>query len=559
MANLDIELLSLLNLFQPQVPPGIYQDYYNAFSRINNSWYFPGNLLFAISDTLHNKRVVMQLDEPGSWKDLFDDICQRFKNVESQLKLNNGISQRLKSALDHTNEYCQSVYKALADGRQELFQFLAKWGINCLENLNNIINDNLLILGGGPVGLVTAYFLQKSIPNFKTVLVEKRPKYTRTYQLFLAEDTFDTLPYEIQKGLWGYGRYGCYILPPPIDAKGYCFINPPIDTQVPDHYYSAIYDNEFFDIDSLTGRRTFKRLMSIPIGVFENAMEELLRIKYPQIKIIKPRTDTEYNIVENNDTSARGLNSYVVKDETGTIVEKNLFRNNDAMYNYIIDTTGAQSLEQVREKEGSSSSPQSETALTLIVKSDFSHIKHAMTSKNVDLRPAQNNSRFFSNNEKWHTALLSIRNLPDNANFYNKSAGKIEWTDISEDNQKYIKNEYTKYTNKDLNPADITQINLILIELTNRSEHFETLSNDTFKFYVGDSACAVHFFSGTGINNGIRMATKLTEMLTKVYRSRWKSDPTIDFAKWNSEMRDMCDETLTKSEKIMGSVRTIHS
>jgi hypothetical protein len=548
MSN-NIELLSLLNIFQHYTTPTIYQDYYNAFNRISSPWYFPSNILSAISNTLRVKKVIIDIDDPDSWKDLFDDLCTRFKTVRTALNSNTGLSSRIKSALEHTENYCKFVHQALEEDRSELFQFLARWGINCLESLSSMIDDNLLIKGGGPTGLITAYFLHKSIPNLKIVLVEKRKKYTRNYQIMLNEDTFDTLPYEIKQSFWGYGTHGCYVLPPPIDAKGYCFINPPGNLEVPNHYYSSTYPNEYFNVNSLTGRRTFKKLMTIPIGVFENAMEELIRIKYPEIKIIRPTEDNdEYTIHETPDSEARGLNKYCVKNKSGKIVSQNLF-SNDAMYNYIVDASGAQSIST----EGTEGTEGTDVALTLIVKSNFDHIRKHMTEKNVDLQSPQDNTRFFSNNEKWHTALFSIRNLPHKADFYDKHTGEIKWADISDENRTYINKEYKKYTGKDIVPNEIERIDLINLELKNRHAMFgKDSSNGVYTFYVGDSACNVHFFSGTGINNGIRMATKLTEMLTRIYRSRWKRNPDEDFTEWGQEMDTMCETTLEKSKKIMG-------
>ena len=518
----SIELLTLLNLFKQYSPIGIYQDYYNAFNRINVPWYFPGKLLFAISDTLHNKRVIIKLDDPSSWQDLFDDLCTRFKTVRSHLQDRKDLSSSLKSALEHTTEYCQTVTKAIANERHELFQFLARWGINCLEELNNMINDNLLICGAGPIGLITTYFIQKNIPNLNTVLVEKRKKYDRNYHLLLTEDTFNTLPLELKQSIWGYSKYGCYVLPPPIDAKGYCFINPPVDVQVPDRFSSMVYSNDYFNIDSLTGKRTFKRLMSIPISVLETAMEELIKVKYPQVKIIKPSDDTvEFNCA----------NKFA-----------NLFNNKDAIYNYIIDATGFKANKgEVTEKE---------KGMTLIIKSDLNNIKEFMTDANIDLHPTQHKSRFFSNNEKWHTALLSIRDLhePDNLDKVTK------WDDISRANQQYINDEYKKYTGKDLVPTEIEKINIFDIELKQNNDMYEK-NGEIYKFYIGDSACAVHFFSGTGINNGISMATKFSEMMTKLYQSRWKNAPDDEFQKWNTEMKNQCAQILEKSKNIISSTK----
>lgn len=562
------ELILLLNLFQNYSPANIYQDYLNAFSRISEyPWYFPGDLLFGISDALRAKNVEINLGNPESWEDLFDDLSSRFKTVKSQLdKRKETLSHRLQHVLVHIDNYLIHLQRVLADDRRELFKTMAQWGISCLEQLSSMVKDNLIIMGGGPVGLMTAYFLQKNIPSFKTVVLELRPRYTRDYHVLLTEDTFETLPLEIKQGLWGRGRFGCYILPPPIDAKGFCYINPPRDVEVPSHFYSNWYPNEYFDINPVTGRRTFKKLMSIPIGVFETAMEELLRIKYPEIKIIKPKSESEsdmYDIKKDAFPKNFGLNKIgIINKQTQTILHQNLFTN-DAMYNFIVDASGADS--SVRQSESERESKKQEfhavndgfdLAMSIIIENNFDHLRLNLTGENVNLNQAQDNSRFFTNNERWKSALLSVREFPDQNSLHDLLQSKKEnvtlnWTDISQDNKDHINKVYKSYTGKDLDPKLVKKINVIQVQLGLEKNMYAKEQNGMYKFTVGDAACAVHFFSGTGINNGISMATKLTEMLNKAYQSRWQYDMEDKFNEWNTKMNEMCRKTLEKSSRFM--------
>jgi 2-polyprenyl-6-methoxyphenol hydroxylase-like FAD-dependent oxidoreductase len=557
------ELFLLLNLFQNYAPANIYQDYFNAFSRISEyPWYFPGDLLFGISDALRVKKVEINIGNPESWEDLFNDLSSRFKTVKSQLNTRkDSLSQRLQHVLVHIDNYLIHLEHVLSDNRRELFKTMAQWGIKCLEQLSSMIKDNLLIMGGGPVGLMTAYFLQKNIPSFKTVVLELRPKYTRDYHVLLTEDTFETLPLEIKQGLWGRGRFGCYILPPPIDAKGFCYINPPRDVEVPSHFASTLYPNEFFDINPVTSRRTFKKLMSIPIGVFETAMEELLRVKYPEIKIIKPKSESESDMYDIDNTAFPknfGLNKIsIVNNQTRTVLHQNLFTN-DAMYNFIVDASGADSSlrqDERKKQEFHAVNDGFDLAMSIIIENNFDHLRLNLTGENVNLNQAQDNSRFFTNNERWKSALLSVREFPDQNNLHNLVQSKenvtLKWTDISDDNKKHINKVYKSYTGKDLDSKLVKKINVIRVQLGLEKNMYAKEDNGMYRFTVGDAACAVHFFSGTGINNGISMATKLTEMLNKAYQSRWQYDMEDKFSDWNTKMNDMCKKTLEKSERFL--------
>ena len=333
------ELLSLMNLFRQFAPGDMAQKYMDGFSKIR-PWVFPGNLLLGMSDFLSSSDYTRPtIRDPECWNRLFTDIKTRFKRVKNQLANRTALSLELKEAIRYADQYCDFLEKSLKEGRTELFHVLERWGVNTLRLLSLMIQDNLFIAGAGPIGLITAYFLKTSIPSLKIVVYEKRPDYVRDYHVLLTEDSFDSLPHEIQAAVWGTGKYGCYVLPPPIDAKGYCYINPPHNTEVPARFYSGWYPDMFFDVHPRTGKRTIKKLMSIPIRVFESKMYELIRRRFPDVTFIRPRSgdpSDRIQIRNSNSDDVNGFNRMEFLTQDGQLIAKNVF-NNNFMYNYYID------------------------------------------------------------------------------------------------------------------------------------------------------------------------------------------------------------------------------
>jgi hypothetical protein len=558
------ELLNLLNTFKHFAPHDLYNEYFNEFKSITEARadVFPENLLNGISlylDSTDFQRSHVIRDN-ADWNKFFTDIMIRFNTIKKLQTDRTALSQKLKDALTQADKFVIFLKKCLQEHRSELFPSLERWSVNALNNLSHLIKDNVLIMGAGPIGLITAYFMKKSMGPFLNITVyDKRPDYNRDYHLLITEDTFDSLPHQIKSAVWGAGGSGCYILPPPIDAKGYCFINPPNNIQVPPHLFLNWYPDELFDtLDHRTGnKKVIKKLMSIPIKVFETKMYELIRSQFPDVNFIK---QSYLNIKPSLNDGVNGFNRLEFKDADGNVVAKELFTN-DFMHNFYIDATGAQPPEEDddnyfnRTMESFYKDKRVDKGLTINIKHDpitMGTLKEYMNDKTIDIRIPQDNSRLFTPNKNYPTLLLSIRNLPADQEL----GQNLLWNQLTDQTRTKINNVYFEYFGKNLNPDLITQINIFEIRL-GQADKMYVKSNagpqDT-EFYgvlLGDSACAVHYFSGTGINNGIKMATKLTELMNKMYQSRWSVDLDKLFHAWEVDMKQMCTETLKKSEKYV--------
>ena len=80
-------------------------------------------------------------------------------------------------------------------------------------------NDQVFILGAGPVGLTLAAKLLENYSDIDVTIGEKRAQYTRQHVLLIQPDAFKLLPNEVKREL---RSEGCAVKPPPVN-KGRCW------------------------------------------------------------------------------------------------------------------------------------------------------------------------------------------------------------------------------------------------------------------------------------------------------------------------------------------------
>ena len=88
---------------------------------------------------------------------------------------------------------------------------------------SNTIDVDTLIIGAGPVGLMMAIKLRNS--GHTVALIEKRFGFTRKQIIIIDEVFYKALPKNVEKALFGSDTHGCYVLPPPQDWDGICYLN----------------------------------------------------------------------------------------------------------------------------------------------------------------------------------------------------------------------------------------------------------------------------------------------------------------------------------------------
>ena len=91
---------------------------------------------------------------------------------------------------------------------------------------------------------------------------------------------------------------------------------------------------------------------------------------------------------------------------------------------------------------------------------------------------------------------------------------------------------------------DEKDISVFPISVRGSAESYKVVNNINYAL-VGDSILNVHFFSGTGINSGFKIAEKLSE----AYSSN-------NLAGYNAEVQQILSSSLPSSRSIASAVRT---
>lgn len=141
---------------------------------------------------------------------------------------------------------------------------------------------NVMIVGGGPVGLMTARLLLEQDKNnrYRVSVLEKRPEYTRDQVLLIDEMTISLMPDEVVKAIWDDALEGCWVLPPMANSSGTCYRK-----QVP--IWSDTRPRQFA-YDGLDHIPT----ATVSIGTFERHMLDWLRRTYPVQRFVSLRPDS---------------------------------------------------------------------------------------------------------------------------------------------------------------------------------------------------------------------------------------------------------------------------
>lgn len=83
--------------------------------------------------------------------------------------------------------------------------------------------NNVVIIGGGPVGLYAALKIKITFPNTNITLYEKRQKYTRKQILIITKESTKRFPKILLSELWGKNKKGCYVEIPWLTKSAKCF------------------------------------------------------------------------------------------------------------------------------------------------------------------------------------------------------------------------------------------------------------------------------------------------------------------------------------------------
>lgn len=127
-------------------------------------------------------------------------MYERFKRLENNTKKNNFLTDDLKNEIEKKlklYDYAHEIFnKCNVNNYKNLDVYSQlKTIYDCIKNLYEKC-IKIIIIGGGPIGLMTAYKLDKHFKNmnilYKISIFEKRTTYTKNRILFINKNSFDS-------------------------------------------------------------------------------------------------------------------------------------------------------------------------------------------------------------------------------------------------------------------------------------------------------------------------------------------------------------------------------
>ena len=330
----------------------------------------------------------------------------------------------------------------------------------------------ILIVGGGPSGLITAYILALSRKHSKIVLIEKYPERSREQILVVEEHLFSILSHILGKD---FVENICKTDLPAFDISGTCFLG----KSTPNN------------LELRTLRiKDLEEIFLNELKKFDNVM-----LLYPEH--IDGRSDIKYE----------GNGSFLLK------VTKGYFKNHNVeIFSYSpdvvvaadgMDSTIAKIFGNMTCKETLSSSK----GYVHLIDDELSQHIHKNINIENSVNCSQNRYRFF------------VGRFP---NTKVKSYLGIQlYNDEKFDLNELVRNGLRYYG---INEKNIQLKNETVFDIKPciKSRSYDLIDGMSI-FYIGDSYISVNFFSGTGVNYGAAMAIVLAELLS------YSSCPIVEF------------------------------
>lgn len=316
----------------------------------------------------------------------------------------------------------------------------------------------LTIIGGGPVGLVTAAIFRKVYPKLNIQIIEKRGEKTREQIVYFKPYTLKrALPEKIINKLLKEGK-GCYMLPPDRDQIGYCYK----ESAVEGHYSLAI-----------------------KISLLEKILTEY--IKGIGVKIIIREESCKSKIKGDIIIGADGIHSCV-----RTALLKTEYEKFDEYESYGLAITYKDS-----------------SAVKYIIGIN-SEIHDKINLSKID----QHRKRFFRTDDEAYLG-LQISRLD-----YESLLDVREYKSAPAHIKELIKT-YVLHMGSDVKQLGSAKISVFPVDIKHAIKYASVTKDGQVVFLVGDAAIGSHFFTAFGINVGFEQARLLLRLIHKYEFKNW--------------------------------------
>lgn len=345
-------------------------------------------------------------------------------------------------------------------------------------------NADVLIIGGGPVGLMTSILLKDKKPQLNIQVIELRAENTRKQILIVDDNFYKIIPEKVKEMIWGKGNKGCYVFAPSKDRFMRCYVNK--TSTIP--FASASIDvlqNAFM---------TYAKTIGVKVHTPPAGKMEYVKFN-PKKNIVTFKKSKDSNPIKLHYKyliGADGKNS-TVREKVLATEYVNQKKDFDAQTGvYLLKLKHAKTYEKPTSKNESKTT---QHRVRLFVTQD----------NNGYIGIALSNDEYKSLNNK---NIKSKKELPE----------RIQHT-----MDRYLK--LYGYNSSDVEIVSGSAFEIDLFKAKNVAEKI----GDGYHFIVGDAAFNIHFFTGSGLNLGISTAQCLVEKILQM------DDHDVSFTKIKTE------------------------
>jgi len=329
------------------------------------------------------------------------------------------------------------------------------------SNVKNSNVKNIVIFGAGPVGLMTAILIKQSQPNLNVTIFEKRFENIREQILVIDKNFYDIIPKVVKNRIWGKNRKGCYVHAPNKDLLSRCYIKK----------------------DTLP-------LASVSINILQ---DELARFAMNyKIKTIKPNKNQKITYLSVDSKNIE----YKFDNQSKLLIP----------YDFLIGADGSNSY--IRESVLKANYAISESNYKGYAGAFILHFKEGSGPKTYSgkILPETPKNATIQNRVRWFLTQY-------NTAYIGLSLTEEEYKSINSNLSENIKKIIDIYIDFfGYNPDDLNMISMNIFEIyLQKSDKNINLINDKIVCIVGDASFNVNFFSGSGLNLGIRSAQSLVK------------------------------------------------